>query len=76
MLFRSHFPSPKANNVAVVLFLIDKKMLRRAKNFVDSLVAIFADVSETLKRGKNFSDHIFLVAVFDGIDFAVSAGND
>ena len=71
-----HFPRSKADNVAVVLFLIDKKMLRGAENFVDSLVAVFADVRQTLERSKDFSDHIFLVTVFDGIDFAVSAGND
>ena len=71
-----HFPCSKAHDIAFVFFLIDKKMLCGAENFVDSLVAVFADVGETLKRRKDFSDHIFSVTVFDGIDFAVSAGND
>ena len=34
-------------------------MLRRAEDLVDSLVAVFADVGDTFKRSKDFSDHIF-----------------
>lgn len=54
-----HLPSAEANHCAVVLFLVDKKMLRGTKNLVDSFVAIFADVGNTFKGSKNFSDHIF-----------------
>ena len=54
-----HLPSAEANHATVVLFLVDKQVLRGAKNFVDSLVAVFADIGNTFKGSKNFSDHIF-----------------
>ena len=54
-----HFPRTKANHVAIVFFLVDKKVLCGAKNFVDSFVAIFADIGQTFKRSNNFADHIF-----------------
>jgi hypothetical protein len=54
-----HFPCPKTNHAPIVLFLVDKKVLRGAENLVDSLVAVFADVGNTFKGSKNFSDHIF-----------------
>jgi len=54
-----HLPRPKTHYRTFILFLVDKKMLRGAKNFVDSLVAVFADIGNTFKRSKNFSDHIF-----------------
>ena len=54
-----HLPRTKTNHATVVLFLVDKQVLRGAKNFVDSLVAVFADVGNTFKGSKNFSDHIF-----------------
>jgi hypothetical protein len=54
-----HFPCPKTNHAPIVLFLVDKKVLRGAENLVDSLVAVFADVGNTFKGSKNFADHIF-----------------
>ena len=54
-----HLPRTKTNHATVVLFLVDKQVLRGAKNFVDSLVAVFADIGNTFKGSKNFADHIF-----------------
>jgi len=54
-----HLPRTETNHAPVVLFLIDKKVLRRAEDFVDSLVAVFTDVGDTFKGSKNFSNHIF-----------------
>ncbi len=54
-----HLPRTKTNHATIVLFLVDKQVLRGAKNFVDSLVAIFADIGNTFKGSKDFSDHIF-----------------
>jgi hypothetical protein len=54
-----HLPRTETNHAPVVLFLIDKKVLRRAEDLVDSLVAVFTDVGDTFKGSKNFSDHIF-----------------
>ena len=54
-----HLPRTETNHAPVVLFLIDKKVLRRAEDLVDSLVAVFADIGNTFKGSKNFSDHIF-----------------
>ena len=54
-----HLPRTEANHAPLVFFLVDKKMLRGAKNFVDSLVTVFAHISHAFKRSKNFSDHIF-----------------
>ena len=54
-----HLPSAETNHATVVLFLVDKKMLRGAENLVDSLVAVFADVGQTFKGSNNFADHIF-----------------
>jgi hypothetical protein len=54
-----HLPRTKTNHATVVFFLVDKQVLRGAKNFVDSLVAVFADIGNTFKGSKNFSDHIF-----------------
>ena len=70
-----HFPSAKAHNVAVVLFLIDKKVLCRAKNFVDSFVAVFANISQTFKRSKDFSNHIFYLYRLNGNNGHVKAKN-
>ena len=54
-----HLPRTETNHAPVVLFLIDKKVLRGAEDLVDSLVAVFADVGNTFKGSKDFSDHIF-----------------
>ena len=54
-----HLPSAEANHCTVVFFLVDKKVLGGAKNLVDSLVAVFADIGNTFKGSKNFADHIF-----------------
>ena len=54
-----HLPRTETNHATVVLFLIDKKVLRGAEDLVDSLVAVFADVGNTFKGSKDFSDHIF-----------------
>lgn len=58
-------------------------MLRGAENFIDSLIAVFADVGNTLEGSKNFSNHIFykyrLVdckAHVNGENFAISVRND
>ena len=56
-----HLPRTKTNHAPVVLFLIDKKVLRRAEDLIDSLVAVFTDVGNTFKGSKNFSNHIFLL---------------
>ena len=70
-----HLPSAETNHVAVVLFLIDKKVLRRAEDLVDSLVAVFADVGDTFKRSKDFSDHIFYWLRLSGNKVAVKDKN-
>jgi len=49
-----HLPRTKTNHATVVLFLVDKQVLRGAKNFVDSLVAVFADIGNTFKVGSYF----------------------
>ena len=54
-----HLPSAETNNATIVTLFVDEKMLRGTKNLVDSLVAVFADVGNTFKGSKNFSDHIF-----------------
>jgi len=54
-----HLPSEETNDRALVLFLIDKKMLRGAEDLVNGFVAVFADIGNTFKRSKNFADHIF-----------------
>jgi hypothetical protein len=54
-----HLPSAETNHATIVALFVDEKMLRGAKNFVDSLIAVFADVGNTFKGSKNFSDHIF-----------------
>ncbi len=54
-----HLPSAEANHTAVVTLFVDEKVFRRTKHLVDSLVAVFADVGNTFKGSKNFSDHIF-----------------
>ena len=54
-----HLPRTETNHAPVVLFLIDKKVLRRAEDLVDSLVAVFTDVGDAFKGSKDFSNHIF-----------------
>ena len=54
-----HLPSAEANHATVVTLFVDEKVFRRTKHLVDSLVAVFADVGNTFKGSKNFSDHIF-----------------
>ena len=54
-----HLPSAETNNATIVTLFVDEKVLRGAKNLVDSLVAVFADVGNTFKGSKNFADHIF-----------------
>lgn len=68
-----HFPRTEANHAPIVLFLVDKKVLRGAKNFVDSLVAVFAHIGNTFKRSKNFSDHIFYWLRLEDYDTKVKA---
>ena len=54
-----HLPSAEANHATIVALFVGEKMLRGTENLVDSLVAVFADVGNTFKGSKNFSDHIF-----------------
>ena len=54
-----HLPSAEANHCTLVLFLVDEKVFGRAENLVNSLIAVFADIGNTFKGSKNFSDHIF-----------------
>ena len=54
-----HLPRTETNHAPVVFFLIDKKVLRGAKNFVDSFIAVFAHIGQPFKGSKDFSDHIF-----------------
>lgn len=70
-----HLPRPKTHYRAFILFLVDKKVLRGAKNFVDSLVAVFADVGNTFKGSKDFSDHIFYWLRLSGNKVAVKDKN-
>jgi hypothetical protein len=54
-----HLPRTETNHATVVTLFVGEKMLGRAEDLVDSLVAVFADVGNTFKGSKNFSDHIF-----------------
>jgi len=78
-----HLPSAETNHAPIVTLFVGEKMLRGAEDFVDSLVAVFADVGDTFKRSKDFSDHIFywlrLVdcdAHVKGKNFAISTRNN
>lgn len=78
-----HLPSAETNDRALVLFLIDKKMLRGAEDLVNGFVAVFADIGNTFKRSKNFADHIFYrlrlsgnEVVVKGENFAITFGNN
>ena len=70
-----HLPCPKTHYCTFILFLIDKKVLRGAEDLVDSLVAVFADVGDTFKRSKDFSDHIFYWLRLSGNKVAVKDKN-
>lgn len=70
-----HFPCTEANHHTFVLFIVDKKMLCGAKNFVDSLIAVFADVGDTFKESKYFSDHIFYWLRLEGNQVVVKGEN-
>jgi len=70
-----HFPSAETNHRTVVIFLVDKKVLRGAENLVDSNVAVFADIGNTFKGSKNFSDHIFYWLRLGGNDVHVNTKN-
>ena len=54
-----HLPRTETNHATVVTLFVGEKMLGRAEDLVDSLVAVFADVGNTFKGSKDFSDHIF-----------------
>jgi len=78
-----HLPSAEANNATIVTLFVDEKVLRGAKNLVDSLVAVFADVGNTFKGSKNFADHIFYRLRLSGNkvhvkgkNFAITVRND
>jgi len=53
------FQARKPTTRTVVVLFVDEKVFRRTKHLVDSLVAVFADVGNTFKGSKDFSDHIF-----------------
>lgn len=70
-----HLPSAETNHAPVVTLFVDEKMLRGAEDLVDSLVAVFADVGNTFKGGKDFSDHIFYWLRLSGNKVAVKDKN-
>ena len=70
-----HLPRTETNHAPVVLFLIDKQVLRGAKDLVDSLVAVFADIGNTFKGSKDFSDHIFYWLRLSGNKIVVNRKN-
>ena len=78
-----HLPSAEANHATVVTLFVGEKVFRRTKHLVDSLVAVFADVGNTFKGSKNFSDHIFYKLRLSGNkvhvkgkNFAITVRND
>ena len=70
-----HLPRTETNHAPVVTLFVDEKMLRGAEDLVDSFVAVFADVGNTFKGGKDFSDHIFYWLRLSGNKVAVKDKN-